>query len=158
MQIIRHLFLATTRRCHWYLLQLKGLVVFGRRVGIFGPFTVVNPKFVTIGRDCGINHNVLILGHSKVEIGNGVILSAGVMLIDSGLVLEGYSEVAFPSHFDSYVVIKDGAWIGAGAIILPGVTVGTKSVVGAGSVVTRDVPAFAVVAGNPARVIGRTDE
>lgn len=138
-------------------LQLWGLFVFGRRVGILGPFTVVNPRNVRIGSDCGINHNVFILGHSKVVIGNGVVLSAGAMLIDSGLHLDGFAKADLPAHFDSYVIIEDGAWIGAGAIILPGVTVGTKSVVGAGSVVTRDVPPYSVVTGNPARPIGRTD-
>jgi acetyltransferase-like isoleucine patch superfamily enzyme len=51
------------------------------------------------------------------------------------------------------VVIEDGAWIGAGSIILPGVTIGEGAVVGAGSVVTKDVPPMAVAVGNPAQVI-----
>jgi len=51
------------------------------------------------------------------------------------------------------VVIKRGAWIGAGAIILPNVTIGERAVVGAGAVVTRDVPPYTVVAGVPAREI-----
>ena len=138
-------------------LQLWGLFVFGRRVGILGSFTVANPRNVKIGSDCGINHNVFILGHSKIVIGNGVVLSAGVMLIDSGLHLDGFAKAEFPAHFDSYVIIEDGVWIGAGAIILPGVTVGIKSIVGAGSVVTKDVPPYTIVAGNPARPRGRTD-
>lgn len=146
LRYIRHLWL-----------QVLGLLVFGRRVGILGPFTVVNPRNVRIGNECGINHNVFILGRSKIVIGDGVVLSAGAMLIDSGLRLEGFARAEFPAHVDSYVIIEDGAWIGAGAIILPGVTVGTKSVVGAGSVVTRDVPPYTVVAGNPARILGRTD-
>lgn len=140
-----------------HLLQIKGLVVFGRRVRIYGDFTVVHPKNVKIGRDCGINHDVFILGYTRVEIGDRVTLSSRVMLIDSGLELRGFAEVQSPAHFASFVVIEDGAWIGAGAIVLPGVRVGRKSVVGAGSVVTRDVPDFSIVAGNPARIIGRTD-
>jgi len=56
-------------------------------------------------------------------------------------------------HEGAPIVIEDSAWIGAGAIILAGVTIGRNAVVGAGSVVTKDVPAGAVVAGNPARVI-----
>ena len=51
------------------------------------------------------------------------------------------------------IVIEDGAWIGAGAIILDGVRVGRNAVVGAGAVVTRDVPAYILAAGNPARVV-----
>lgn len=140
------------------LLQMKGYVVFGKRVGILGDFTVANPANVTIGRDCGINHGVFILGRNRIQIGDRVVLSAGVMLLDSGLDVNGYASADFPHHIDSYVIIEDGAWIGARAVILPGVTIGQKSVVGAGSIVTKDVPPFSVVAGNPARIVGRTDE
>ena len=146
------------RKLSYYFLQLKGLIVFGKRVGILGNFTVVNPSNVTIGKHCGINKDVFILGHHRVDIGDYVVLSARVMLIDTGLELAGFANKDFPAHVDGPVCIEDGAWIGAGAIVLPGVTVGRKSVVGAGSVVTRDVPPYSVVAGNPARVIGRTDE
>ena len=137
--------------------QLRGVIIFRRRVGILGHFTVGNPRNIRVGRDCGINQGVFILGHHRVEIGDGVVLSAGSMLIDSGLELAGFAQAERPVHIDSFVVVEDGAWIGAGAIILPGVTVGRKAVVGAGSVVTRDVPPYTVVAGNPARAIGRTD-
>ena len=56
------------------------------------------------------------------------------------------------------VLIREGAWIGAGATILPGVCVGRHAVVGAGSVVTKDVPDYAVAVGNPARVIKTLDK
>ena len=56
------------------------------------------------------------------------------------------------------VLIKEGAWIGAGATVLPGVCVGKHAVVGAASVVTKDVPDYAVVVGNPAKVIKMLDE
>lgn len=137
-------------------LQLKGYLVFGKRVGILGNFTVENPANVSIGDNCGINKGVYILGRSRVEIGHKVVLSARVMLLDAGLQLEHYSEHDYPRHTQSPIKIGDGVWIGAGAIVLPGVSIGTKSVVGAGSVVTKDVPAFTVVAGNPARPIGTT--
>ena len=139
-------------------LQLKGRIVFGKRVGILGDFTVVNPANVTIGEHCGINHGVFILGHERIEIGSHVVLSARVMLIDTGLEIAGFAKAEFPGHTSAPIRIEDGAWIGAGAIVLAGVTIGRKSVVGAGSIVTRDVPPYSVVAGNPARVIGRTDE
>ena len=146
------------RKLSHYLLQLKGWIVFGKRVGILGNFTVANPSNVTIGRHCGINQDVFILGHHRVEIGDYVVLSARVMIIDTGLQIAGFAKAEFPAHVSAPVRIEDGAWIGAGAIILPGVTIGRKSVVGAGSIVTRDVAACSIVAGNPARVIGRTDE
>lgn len=133
-------------------------MLFGRRVAIYGRFEVGNIKNIQIGANCAINHNVFILGHNKIIIGNDVVLSAGAMLIDSGLQINGFINTRIPDHFKSHVIISDGAWIAAGAIILPGVTVGRKSIVGAGSVVTHDVPDFTIVAGNPARAIGRTND
>lgn len=140
------------------LLQAKGYRVFGRRVGILGDFTVIHPKNVVIGPGCGINHGVFILGHTSVVIESGVVLSTRSMLIDAGLDTVGFSSAEFPAHVGGSIRICRGAWIGAGAIVLGGVTVGEKAIVGAGSVVTKDVPDFCIVAGNPARKIGRTDE
>jgi len=139
-------------------LQLKGYLVLGRKVGVLGDFTVVNPNNVRIGEGCGINHGVFILGRSAIDIGDHVILSANAMILDAGLELKGFANTDTPRHVASFVRIESRVWIGAGAIILPGVTVGHGSVVGAGAVVTRDVPPGVVVAGNPARVIGRTDD
>lgn len=145
------------QRIFHMLLQLKGRRIFGKKVGILGDFTVLNPKNVTIGDFCGINHGVFIVGRSRVEIGSYVVLSARCMLLDTGLEKAEFIDRDFPRHFDGPIKIEDGAWIGAGAIILPGVTVGRKAIVGAGAVVTRDVPPHSVVAGNPAKIIGRTD-
>lgn len=140
------------------LLQLKGRRIFGRKVEIIGNFTVLNPKNVTIGDFCGVNHDVFIVGHHRIEIGAYVVLSARCMLIDTGLDKTEFLKNDFPKHIGGPIKIEDGAWIGAGAIILANVTVGRKAVVGAGAVVTRSVPAFAIVAGNPAKVIGTVNE
>ena len=148
--------LSAIRRARHILLQLKGYGVFRRRVAVYGDFTVVNPANVTIGTGCAINHNVFILGHHRVVIGNGVILSAGAMLLDSSLAVEGFTQGEH--HYpDGSITIEDGAWIGAGSIVLPNVTVGRKSIVGAGSVVTKDVEPLTVVAGNPARLVRRLE-
>lgn len=101
------------RKLSYYFLQLKGLIVFGKRVGILGNFTVVNPSNVRIGKHCGINKDVFILGHHRVDIGDYVVLSARVMLIDTGLELAGFAKKDFPAHVDGPVCIEDGAWIGA---------------------------------------------
>lgn len=137
-------------------LDFKAHRLFGRRAEVFGNFEVANPANVKLGARVAINHNVFMLGRSRIEIGDDVILSAGAMLIDSGISAKGY---AGPNrHYDDeFIRIEDGAWIGAGAIILPGVTVGKMSIVGAGAVVTKDVPPFTIVVGNPARAVGRTD-
>lgn len=141
----------------YLLLQVKGYLIFGRKVRIFGNFKVAHPWNVTIGSNCRVNYGVFILAHTRIEIGSGVVLSARCMLLDAGLKLSNFAVEDFPEHFESYIKIEDAAWIGAGAIILPGVTIGRKSVVGAGSVVTKDVPPCTVVAGNPARIIRHLD-
>jgi acetyltransferase-like isoleucine patch superfamily enzyme len=154
---MRSTLIKSYQKAKWLLLQIKGRVVFGKSVGILGNFYVENPSNVSIGNDCGINEGVFILGHCGVSIGNNVVISAGAMLLDSGLDLKGYALAERPPHTEGPIVIEDGVWIGARAIILPGVTIGKKSVVGAGSVVTKSVPAFSVVAGNPAKPIaGKT--
>ncbi len=138
-----------------YALQLYGYMMFGRRVSVFGGFTVVNRKNVRIGQNCAINHGVFILGSNEIIIGANVILSTGSMLIDTGLDVDSYLKHASRQYIESFIHIEDNVWIGAGAIILAGVTIGRNSIVGAGSVVTKDVSAYCVVAGNPARVIRR---
>jgi len=140
-------------RFRWVLLQVKGWLVFGRRAIVFGNFTVSNPKNVKIGANCHINHDVFLLGRVGINIGDNVVLSARCMLLDAGLESRSLSDFKNHLHVDAPINVGNGAWIGAGAIILPGVTIGEHSIVGAGSVVRLDVPVRTVVAGNPARVI-----
>lgn len=146
------------RRLRHVLLQIKGRLLFGKKVGILGNFYVADASNVRIGDHCGINEGVFILGHTRIEIGSHVVLSARCMLLDAGLDRSAFAHSDFPKHASAPIVIEDGAWIGAGAIVLAGVTVGRKSIVGAGSVVTKNVPPFTIVAGNPAKRIGGTNE
>lgn len=118
-----------------------------------GWFTVVNPRNVRVGKDFGINHGVFILGAEKIEIGNNVVLSARCMLLDSQLDVDEYPHSYKPSHTTAPIIISDSVWIGAGAIILPGVSIGEKSIVAAGAVVTKTVPSCMLVAGVPAKPI-----
>lgn len=133
-------------RLYYYFLQLYGLYIFRKRVWIFGFFKVGIRKNIKIGNLCKINSGVFIQGYNDITIGDRVGLSARVMLLDSGL--DNNRE-----HFDSFIHIKNNVWIGAGSIILPGVTIGENSVVGAGSVVTKDIPPNVIYAGNPAKFI-----
>lgn len=95
--------------------------------------------------------NVLI---GPVRIGNDVILAQNVVL--SGLNHE-YQNIEIPPSKQnvttSEIVLEDGCWVGANAVIVPGVKIGKHSVVAAGSVVTKSVPDYSVAAGNPARII-----
>jgi len=105
---------------------------------------------ITIGRECTINKYVDLDGRGGLIIGDRVSISA-------------YSKILTASHdpnSDGFayqvkpVVVDDYVWIGTGALILPGVTLGNGCVVAAGSVVTRSIAPFEIVAGNPARKIG----
>jgi maltose O-acetyltransferase len=136
-------------------LQMKGRHVFRKKVGILENSFVLNPKNVTIGDFCGINHGVFIVEHHRIEISSYVVLSARCMLIDARLDKSKFKTNESPKHVCGPIKIADGAWIETGAIILANVTVGKKAIVGAGAVVTRDLPAYAIVAGNPAQIIGQ---
>jgi acetyltransferase-like isoleucine patch superfamily enzyme len=118
-----------------------------------------------IGEDCNICDHTFI--ENDVRIGDRVTLKCGVQLWD-GVRVESdvfigpnatFTNDLFPRskkpppHFEG-TWIKQGASIGANATILPGITIGEKAMVGAGAVVTRNVPPFAIVTGNPARIVG----
>jgi acetyltransferase-like isoleucine patch superfamily enzyme len=127
--------------------------------------TVVLPG-ARIGRDCNLNAHCLV--ENDVVIGDRVTLKSGVYLWDGTTVEDDvfigpnatFTNDKFPRSRrkpDEFqrVVLKRGASIGANATILGGVTIGEGAIVGAGSVVTRDVPPGVIVRGNPARVAGK---
>lgn len=108
---------------------------------------------VSLGDNSGIGVNAYIA--SKVTIGNDVMMGPHCMLFTSNHSMDDTSIPMWKQGFSQPrpIIIEDDVWIGARVIILPGVHVGTGSVIGAGSVVTHDVEPYSVVAGNPARLI-----
>ncbi len=91
-----------------------------------------------------------------VEIGKGVAITTRVMILCHQRDLTNYKPGMYAMHCpfkEGKVIIKDGAHIGIGAIILPGVTIGEGAIIGAGAVVSRDIPDYAVAVGIPAKVI-----
>ena len=122
-----------------------------------------------IGKNCNICSHVFI--ENKVIIGNNVTVKSGVQIWD-GISIEdnvfigpnvSFTNDAFPRSkifLDEYpkTIIKQGSSIGAGAVILPGITVGENAMIGAGSVVTKNVGNGLIVVGNPARTVGTTDD
>jgi len=120
-------------------------------VTLYFPLWIFPPHNLFIGRDVHISAYVHILAHERVEIGNHTIIASGVTITTA---THDYRvELMRSRRVNKPVIIGDNVWIGAGAIILPGITVGSGAVIGAGAVVTRNVPENAVVAGVPARVI-----
>lgn len=119
---------------------------------------VVGPLFcdygwnITLGDRAFVNFDAVILDCAPVTIGEGVLVGPRVQLLTADHPRDPAGRRA-DIEFAAPVTLEADAWIGAGAIVLPGVTVGRDSVVGAGSVVTRDVPPGVVAAGNPARVV-----
>ena len=107
---------------------------------------------ITVGARSFVNYGAILLDCAPVAIGEDVQIATGVQLLtathplDPDLRRESW-ESAHP------ISIGDGAWLGGGVIVCPGVTIGERAVVGAGSVVTRDLPPGVLAAGNPARVL-----
>ncbi|MDO4930599.1 MAG: DapH/DapD/GlmU-related protein [Bacteroidales bacterium] len=117
---------------------------------IMSPVTVVRAKNVHIGRNVVIMNNALFMAAGDITIEDDVRVAANAQLISNNHDLYDRDILTCKP-----VVLKRNCWIGAGASILPGVTVGENAVVGAGAVVTKDVEPNTVVGGNPARLIKR---
>lgn len=111
---------------------------------------------VSIGNRCLIGKGTGIVGHKRIEIGDDVFTGHHVYITDAN---HGYDDPMLPIGHQFApsrpVRIGAGSWLGHGAIILPGVTIGAHVVVGAGSVVTSDLPDSSVAVGNPARIVRR---
>jgi acetyltransferase-like isoleucine patch superfamily enzyme len=112
---------------------------------------------LSIGDNTNIEQNVHIICHSKVKIGANVSITGNCCIVDVTHAFEDVnSDIKIGSRIldkDSYVEIGEGSFIGFGSTILPNVRIGKHVVVGANSVVTKDVEDYSVVAGIPARVI-----
>jgi acetyltransferase-like isoleucine patch superfamily enzyme len=109
---------------------------------------------IRIGRDCVLGEHTIIRGQGGVDIGDRVYTSPQVQIMAVNHVFDDrdrpFTEQGITARG---IVVEDDVWVGAGAIICDGVRVGAGSVVGAGAVVTRDVPPHVVVVGVPARVV-----
>lgn len=137
-------------------------------------------KFMKFADTADFRPGAYAIGCSQISIGKRVVIRPGVMLhaetstlkqsiiIEDDVLIGSGVQVYVENHkFDSInssiidqghhqslqVVLKKGSWIGANVIILPGVTIGSNSVIGAGSIVTKNVPDYCVAVGNPAKVI-----
>ncbi len=131
-----------------------GEVEFGDGVSLVGtvvPIEIVSHEgsHISIGEHTFINYGASITAYREVRIGRNCLLGHHLRIIDRNEYGIEQREIAPPA---APVLIEDHVWIGAHVIILPGVRIGRKSAIGAGSVVTKDVPANCLAVGNPARV------
>ena len=105
----------------------------GRNVSFAFPIKILGGENITIGNNTAIGSFCHIWGQGGVKIGNNVLIAAHCCITS--------------------VIIEDDVWLGYGVYVLPGICIGKGSVVGAGSVVTKDIPPYSVVVGNPAQII-----
>ncbi len=142
------------------LKKLLGKV--GKNVGIGVPFYCDHGKSIFIGDDVIVGLNCTFVDNAEIHIGNRVMIAPNVQIYTAShptlpqeRLIDNWEGVS-PTYFRTYakpVIIEDNVWIGGGAIILPGVTIGKNAVIGAGSVVNKSIPENCVAAGNPCKVI-----
>ena len=130
------------------------LQTMGRNCQICRGVLITDPQHTKLGERVIVNDGVIIQScdGAEITIGNNVTLSYGVRIITGGLVLSESGAIQH-LHTAKPITIMDNVWVGVNAIILPGVSIGEGSVIGAGSVVSKDINSYTVVAGVPAKQI-----
>ena len=150
-------------RAKRYALLKEQFGAVGTNVSVGDDFVCGFGDNIFIGNNVSINIRCMLIDCNKITIGNNVLIAPGVQINTSSHPVE-LSERVNPDwcpggsayFWKTYalpITIEDDCWIGAGTIILPGVTIGRGSVIGAGSVVNKSIPADSVAVGNPCRVI-----
>ena len=131
--------------------------VAGRDTWIEPPFFCDYGTNITLGDKVFFNFNCVVLDVAPVRIGSWVLCGPGVQIYAATHPLTA-AERRTGLELGKPVEIGDDVWIGGGAIICPGVRIGARSVIGAGSVVTREIPSGVFAAGNPCRIIRQVEE
>lgn len=118
-----------------------------------------NRSNLKIGSNCYFGNRVSFLVGDEIKIGDYVLVADDVSFVSENHGMNPESDIPYMNQILSTapINIEDGCWIGEKAIIMPGVSVGKQAVIGAGSIVTKDIPAYSVAVGNPARVIKQYD-
>ena len=114
-------------------------------------------KNVYMGNHVYANFNLTLVDDANIYIGNDVMFAPNVILATAGHPIDPTLR-ARGLQYNKEIHIGNNVWIGAGAVVMPGVTIGDNTVIGAGSVVTKDIPANVVAVGNPCRVMREIGE
>ena len=143
-RVIRNLRRMATKNCFDYC---------GENVNVEKDADFGTGKGISIGDNSGLGVNCSVRG--PLEMGNNIMMGPDVIIMTS---VHNTSSVDLPMNQQGFlenkkVRIEDDVWIGTRVIIMPGVTIGRGSIIGAGAVVTKDVPEYAVVAGVPAKIV-----
>jgi len=117
------------------------------------PFRCDYGTNIKVGKNFYANFNCVILDVNTVEIGDNVMFAPNVQIYTAGHPIDATLRVEEGIEFGHPITIGDNVWLGGGVIVCPGINIGENSVIGAGSVVTKDIPANVVAAGNPCKVI-----
>lgn len=166
--IHRHQFAQWGRGSHigWQAMKLKGLkhIQVGKGTLIASGVQLTawencdfTPRIV-IGNHCGIRENAHITAINSITIGDNLLTGTNVLITDNshGQSTREHMSLPFyerPLYSKGPVVIGNNVWLGNNVCVMPGVTIGDGAIIGANSVVTHDIPAYAVAAGIPAKVI-----
>ena len=139
-------------RVRWYFRDIRWKAVlseFGDNSHICPHVVIHDPDNVSIGSFVSIAEFVHMWGAGGITIGNNVLIASHVAIVTQT------HDANIPKHQGSVikgeVVLEDDVWLGAGVVVLQGIRIGRCSVIGAGSVVTRDVPPYSIMTGVPAR-------
>lgn len=135
---------------------LRSLFAFtGDNVYIEPPFYCDYGENIHIGNNVYFNTNCNILDSNKVQIGNNIIFGPSVQIYAAMHPLQGKERIQEGNiiHESKPVILGNDIWIGGGTIICPGVEIGDNVVIGAGSIITKDIPSNSVAVGNPCKVI-----
>lgn len=115
---------------------------------------LLSDRIVTIGDRCVIGRHSSIVGHFDITIEDDVFFGPNVYVTDQNhSTADPTKPIGAQSKPEKPVTIGRGSWLGTNVVVLPGVSIGEHTAVGAGSVVTQDLPAFSIAVGSPAKVV-----
>jgi maltose O-acetyltransferase len=155
--IIYHLphsrFIAITRAIRvWYISKILKLMPYDTNSFVEYNVYFSNGKSVKIGKNCQINENVFIQG---AYIGNNVLIAPNVSILSTS---HNHQNIYIPivqqrDTKPNPPIIEDNVWLGRNVVVMPGITIGAGSIIGAGAVVTKNVMPFSIMGGVPAKLI-----
>lgn len=126
----------------------------GKRIVYYPGVWIFPGRNLELGHDVDLAKDVMITTSGGVCLGNRVLVGYGVKIISSNhRIPPNYGHIFSSGHEHEKITIEDDVWLGANSIVLPGVTIGKGAVIAAGSIVSKDVPAFSIVGGVPAKLI-----